>query len=92
MQSLHVEVSGISSATSLIVKLTRDSAGDFAITPIATGSLVTGQTSATTGTVVLSVGDVPTIAGYNTLYIWARTDAGTCTGSLAILTTEPGAE
>lgn len=92
MQSLHMEVSSISSATQLIVKVTRDSAGDFAITPIATGSLTTGQGTATNGSCVLSVADVPTPAGYNTVYVWVRTNAGTATGTTAILTTEPSAE
>ncbi len=74
-----------SSASSLTFRITRDSAGDECIIPDTTVSFTTGKTTAADGTVIACI-NVPAFTSTQTLYLFAKTDTGTCTCSEAQLT------
>lgn len=83
---LWIFVNTISSATEITWKITRDSAGDEALTPEYTETLVTGQTTATDGSIANALQlPLPSMGSVDlkTIYLWVKTDAGTCTGSEA---------
>jgi hypothetical protein len=67
-----------SSAATITWKLTSDVAGDRPITAETTWTILVGETTATSGSVVSQPGQwfIPKVAG--TVYLWAKTDTGTC--------------
>lgn len=82
---LEVEITSISSATTVTWNLAKDAAGDFAITPEVTSTIVVGKTTATKGgfNALIDIDYVKTLTNGVTehLYLVARTDAGTCTAA-----------
>ena len=63
-------------AASLLVELSTDSAGDKPLFPTQTVAINTGQTTATSGSVVIQV-ELVFEAVAPPLYCWLKTDAGT---------------
>lgn len=80
LQLLVVQVSNISSATTLTVRVCRDAAGDEMVVPDVTATISTGITTATDGSIAVSV-DAPYVNHTNAddLYVFFKTDAGTVT-------------
>lgn len=75
-----------SSPTTLTVKLSRDSGGDELILPEWELDLITGQTTATDGTAIGFLSDIALGQNLSSVYLWIKTDAGTCTLTEALLT------
>jgi len=82
---LVIPIKGISGLTSLTVKVTRDANGDEAVTEEVTKTVVTGQTTATSGTVALTLNTMLWTDGA-AFYVWVKSDAGTATVGQAWLT------
>lgn len=85
---LYIIVSTIAAgATSLTVRLTRDTAGDIIVVPDTTATLSTGVTTATAGACVYKI-DIPYLHENDDLFCFIRTNAGTCTVTRLELTWE----
>jgi len=88
LSALFVRVGSIAGGcTSLTVRITNDAAGDNSIIGDVTATLSTGVTTATTGTISVQLG-VDWVHPDDTLYLFWKTDAGTCTVNLINLTWE----
>ncbi|MDF1699551.1 MAG: hypothetical protein P1V36_00125 [Planctomycetota bacterium] len=87
LSGLFVQVSSISSAASITVRLTRDSGGDEMVVPDTTATLSTGITTATDGSAVYKI-DVDWVdpADVDSLFLFVKTDAGTVTLDRSVLT------
>lgn len=85
LSNLTIYVNTISSATTLTCKISRDSSGDELIVPEWEIDLIAGQTTAADGTAISILDDLALGQSLSTVYLWVKTDAGTCTGSEAIL-------
>ena len=91
LDTLFIFVDTISSATAITWKLTRDLAGDEAITPEYSTDLVIGQTTATDGSCISGLGMLlPNMseASLSTIYLWCKVDAGSCVGASARISYE----
>ena len=91
--SLRLDLSSISGAASLTVRLCADAACDVPITPDADATIAVGVTTATAGTAVVLCQDLGPIycSTAGTVYVLARTNAGTVTVDRVLLTLEPAA-
>lgn len=93
LSSLRIEVSSISSATALSIRLCRDADLDYAIVPeIEAVSIVAGVTASTVGSVAILLDDVAGIPVSSTgiLYVAVLTDTGTVTiDRVEVVTVEP---
>jgi len=79
LSALYVFVNTIAGgATSLTVRLTRDTDGDIPVIPDTTATISTGVTTATSGSCVYKI-DVDYLHSDDDIYCWIKTDAGTCT-------------
>ena len=78
LQGLYVSVSTISTAASLTMRLTTDTAGDAIVIGDSTATLSTGLTTGTSGNVTFKIALDAVISG-KTLYAFFKTDAGTLT-------------
>ncbi len=88
LASLLFYVSSIASSASIITcKVTRDTLADELVLPEWTVTLGIGATTATDGT-ALSLMDSFIIPPYSTLYLWVKTNTGSCTGDSAVLVGE----
>ena len=76
-----IEVTSISGAASLTIKITTDAAGDVLVYESSAGTMALGETTATTGAVTFEIaaGGLPTFAQSAALYVWIKTNAGTAT-------------
>lgn len=77
---VQIQVSGISSATQLTVRISSDPDGDNPIVPDATAAIWTGVTTATKGAVVLHGNGYPAAFPCDSsgnVYLFIKTDAGT---------------
>jgi len=73
-------------ATKITMRLTADAAGDQCIIPDVQATLATGITTATKGSVAFSCGFALPQVTSATVYLWCKTDAGTCNLGTATLT------
>ena len=79
LKQITIFVSSIaSSAANMTFKITKDSAGNKILTDVEAGAFTIGET-ATTGSLTF-VPEYPIyVAGSDTVYIWYKVDAGSCT-------------
>jgi hypothetical protein len=77
LYTLRVWVAAISGAASLTVRLTQDAAGDEIILPDTTATISPGITTATKGGIVVDIDAPLWTTSESTLYLHAKTDAGT---------------
>jgi hypothetical protein len=82
---LVLKLKTLVTAASLTIKVTEDSTGDFAVTEEVTQTIVTGEGTATNGSVVATFNTALKTDGA-AFYVWAKTDAGTITVDEAWLT------
>lgn len=88
LSGLFVQVDTIAGgATQLIVKITTDAAGDNAIIGDVTCGITTGVTTPTVGTISVQI-LVDWVSTSDDLYLFWRTNAGTCTVKKINLTWE----
>lgn len=85
---LFMYFESLSSATSITWKITRDVEGDEVIVPENTNTLIIGQTTATDGSLAISLEEVGIYRIDQPVYIWVKSDAGTALGAEAIVTME----
>ena len=83
LETVNLHVHSIAGgATKLTVRVTSDAAGNESILPDATATLATGLGTATTGSVAFSAGvgmtNLNPTQTDTTVYVWAKTDSGTC--------------
>ena len=89
LNSIIVQVSSIaSSATKIHFKLATDTGGDKIIIPTTEADLDTGITTATEGSIAARIDLVIGLSSGDTLYLFYKTNTGTCTIDKAILTWE----
>lgn len=82
---LHVDTIA-AGATKLTLRITTDAAGDVCLIPDVQATIATGITTATKGSVGYTCGfGLPNTAAA-TVYLWVKTDAGTCNLGTATLT------
>ena len=82
LSCIDIRVTSIVTATTLTWYLSRDIGGDVPLTPTTTSTLVTGQTTSDSGGVVAVINRALTVQNnvYPTsVYLWAKTNAGTLT-------------
>jgi hypothetical protein len=89
LESLYIRLTSIGAATKVTIRITADANGDVVLIPDTEADLVTGITTATTGSAMFSV-DLPcflleSFPGNGTLYVFAKVDAGTPTWSESVL-------
>ena len=85
---LYVFVTTIAAgATSLVIRLCRDLAGDQPVIPDTTATISTGVTTATTGCCTFKI-DLDYLHTDDNLYCFIKTNAGTCTVTRLELTWE----
>ena len=88
LQSVEFQLSSVSGAASVTFRVTRDAAGDVAITDSITKTIVAGHTTAADGSVVVDIGkDVHFLTGVsvaNNIYVVAETDSGTATADILV--------
>ena len=82
---LFVFLSSIAGASSLSSVLTEDAAGDRPIMPETAAGVQVGMTTATKGSIVISI-DIQVYDSEEPLYLWCKTDAGTCTVDDVLIT------
>ena len=78
-RTLNIQVSAISSATSLTFRLTYDVAGDVCIITDTTASFFTGVTDATDGSISVLLDYAVALKAGSSVYFWSKVDAGTVT-------------
>lgn len=79
LTGIYLYVTTISSATALTVGISRDAGGDEWLMPPTAVDLSTGVTTATDGSAVIEMAlDRPALSS-TSVYLWAKTDTGTCT-------------
>ena len=81
-EMLIVQCSSLaSSPTSLVIRITKDAAGDECIVPDTSGSLSAGLTTATDATAVYEIGlpYLDTASSAASFYLFFKTDTGTVT-------------
>jgi len=91
LSHIEFELSSISSAASITMFLTWDSAGDRPLTPAATQAITTGKTTAAKGGVIFNMGvpfNRPDDATAGKVYVVAKTDAGTASASARVFWTK----
>lgn len=64
-------------AANITFRVTSDASGDVTIIPDTSAAIVVGITTATVGSVVYKV-DIAIPVEDSTVYVWLKTDAGTC--------------
>lgn len=78
---LHGEIDTIAGgATTITWFISADAAGDIPITSEVTETILTGQTTATDGgivTLIEKAWSLPSVGTQGSLWVWAKTDAGT---------------
>lgn len=87
LSALWVRVDTIAGASSITIRLSRDTAGDQPWIGDSTATLSKGITTATAGCVTFKI-DVDYVHSDGTLYLHAKTDAGTCNVKAIELTWE----
>ena len=84
-QGLYVQISSISSATKLTMRICLDAAGDNILIPDTEADIAIGITTAAVGMVAIGV-DLDVFTTSETYYVFYKTDAGTVTINDATLT------
>ena len=88
IQSVEFQLSSVSGASSITFRVTRDAAGDVAISDEFTKTILPGKTTAADGSVVVDFNkDVHFITGVSTadnIYVVAETNAGTATADVLV--------
>ena len=84
-QGLYVQLSSISSATKLTMRICTDAAGDNILIPDTEAEIATGITTASKGVAAYGV-DLDVYSTTETYYVFYKTDAGTVTIDEATLT------
>jgi hypothetical protein len=88
ISGIYLEVTTIAAgATTLTMRITRDSNADFCIVPEATATIATGVTTATSGSVVFKV-ETDALLETKDLFLTVRTNAGTAVLTKAVVTYE----
>lgn len=88
ISGIYLEVTNIAAgATQLIMRVCRDSDADFCVVPEATATIVTGLTTATSGSVVFKV-ETDALLDTKDLFLTVRTNVGTAVLSKAVITYE----
>ena len=88
LSALYIHVDTIAAgATELTVRLTRDATGDRPVIGDTTATISTGVTTATSGNVTYKI-DVDYAHSDDSLYLFWKTNAGTCQVRLIELTWE----
>jgi hypothetical protein len=85
LEGIFVQMSSISSATKLTVKLTSDSGGDEALVTSTESTIDVGVTTSSDGTAIYKV-DLDYIFDDSPVYLMMKTDAGTVTVDSVTLT------
>ena len=89
LSGLYITVSTIAGgATALTMRLCRDAAGDVSVIGDTAATFSTGVTTATIGTVSFKIDVDYVYAASNKLFLFFKTDAGTCTVTNISLTWE----
>ena len=83
LETVNIHVHAIAAgATKLTVRVTSDAAGNESILPDAQATIATGIGTATQGSVAFSAGvgmtNLNPTQTDTTVYVWVRTDSGTC--------------
>lgn len=83
LETVNLHVNTIAGGcTKLTVRITRDSAGNESIVPDTEATIATGIGTATTGSVVFAAGvgmsNLNPTQTDTIVYVWVKTDAGTC--------------
>jgi len=78
LTGVYVDVISISSATKITIGVTSDSAGEKPLIPDTVSDITVGKASATKGGSILQV-DIGIRISIEPIYVWLKTDAGTCT-------------
>ncbi len=88
IRSVEFQLASVSGASSITFRITRDAAGDVALTDSITKTIVTGHTTAADGSVVVDFDkDVHFMTGVsvaNNIYVIAETNAGTATADILV--------
>lgn len=88
IQSVEFQLSSVSGASSITFYITRDVAGDVAISDEYTKTITVGKTTATDGSVVVDLSkDVHFITGVSAadnIFVVAATNAGTATADVVV--------
>jgi hypothetical protein len=85
LTGVYVDVISISSATKITIGVTSDSAGEKPLIPDASTDITLGKATATKGGAILQV-NIGVVSSVEPLYVWLKTDAGTCTVTDVIAT------
>jgi hypothetical protein len=85
LSAVYVQMSSISSATKLTIKITTDSGGDEAIVTGTESTIETGVTTSTDGSVVYKL-DIDAIFDSSDVYAFMKTDAGSVSVDSVTLT------
>lgn len=78
LTGVYVDVISISTAAKITIGVTSDSAGEKALIPDAVTDITLAKASVTKGTAILQV-NIGVVSSVEPLYVWLKTDAGTCT-------------
>ena len=88
IRSVEFQLASVSGASSITFRITRDLAGDVAISDSITKTIITGHTTAADGSVAVDFDkDVHFLTGVNvadTIYVVAETNAGTATADVLV--------
>ena len=77
--SVTVHLSSIATASSLVWRLTRDTAGDEMLVTDTTGAIFNGVTTASDGSLNFKLDFNVALETGSLMYFWAKVDAGTVT-------------
>ena len=88
LRSVEFQLSSVSGASSITFRITRDLAGDVAVSDEFTKTILTGKTTAADGSVVVDFDkDVHYLTGVSvadTIHVVAETNAGTATADVLV--------
>lgn len=85
ISGLFVYVESVVTAATLACVVTRDAAGDKPLMPETVAAIQPGMTTSTSGGIVIQIG-IEIYDSQEPLYIWIKTNAGTCTVKEIMLT------
>tara|TARA_R100000664_G_scaffold443_4_gene1437 strand:- start:6809 stop:7225 length:417 start_codon:yes stop_codon:yes gene_type:complete len=88
IRSVEFQLSSVSGASSITFRVTRDAAGDVAVSDEVTKTILAGKTTAADGSVVVDFDkDIHFMTGISvadTIYVIAETNAGTATADILV--------
>jgi hypothetical protein len=88
IRSVEFQLSSVSGASSVTFRITRDVAGDVAVTNSITKTIIAGHTTAADGSVAVDFDkDIHFLTGVSvadTIYVIAETNAGTATADVLV--------